>query len=75
MVQVFAGSREEWAGCLIGWLGKASRKKLIGVGGGGPESEFLGEEKGAVGVRARVRLGHRVRGVGHVRATTGGPLS
>lgn len=32
MVQVFAGSREEWAGCLIGWLEKASRKKLIGGG-------------------------------------------
>ena len=32
MVRVFAGSREEWAGCLIGWLGKASRKKLIGDG-------------------------------------------
>ena len=41
----------------------------------GPESEFLGEEKGAVGVEARVRLGHCVRGVGRVRATTGGPLS
>lgn len=32
MVQVFAGSREEWAGCLTGWLEKASRKKLIGGG-------------------------------------------
>ena len=30
----------------------------------GPESEFLGEEKGAVGMGAQVRLGHHVQGGG-----------
>ena len=54
MVLVFAGSREEWAGCLIGWLGKASRKKLIG---GGAWVRIPGWREGCSGCRGPSQTG------------------